>query len=1108
MTDFVHLHQHTEYSLLDGMSRPEEIAEIVARNGQIASAITDHGTMSGTLRFQKACEKQGIKSIHGVEAYYVPSLVLDDADKKAERFHLILLAKNDEGLEQLFKLQQKSWINGFYYKPRTEWDDLEYLAGNVVCLSGCMASLLCRLLERGMENEAWDTARRFRQIFGQDYYIELQPWNYDGLNVQLMSIAAGLGISLVGTIDCHYPHLADKGNEEALLMMGQMPSLGAAMKRYAKEHASEALKNPMLLDQINVMYPDRKLRFDAHSNYVMSSDEVRRHFEEVGITNDVYSATLEIADKCTSKIKTGRSLLPTFSKKFDSEIYLREIAELGLRELGLWDNEEYRERLDEELSVINKLNFCDYFLIVWDICAYADREGIARGPGRGSVGGSLLAYVLGITKVDPLRWGLLFTRFINAERVSWPDIDMDFEDKRRDEIKEYIKQRWGAENVASISTFGEFKSKSVIKAAGNLFQVDYNYMNKLTAKFETISDLKHINEGREFFSKYPNILNVAERLENRIRTAGAHAAGVVISSEPLWKVCPIETRAEKGEDDRLKVIAYDMEEAENLGLIKFDILGLKALAVINDCIKKIKERYNIDVDNDTYSLDDADVIDRFNTDSLVGVFQVEGAGYKSLISDMGIDSFDDLVASNALVRPGAFITQGAQYVGCKRGVREVEYPHDVLEPILKDTFGTIVYQEQVMLMAQAFGFTGFEADTLRKIIGKKRDAAEFLPFRDKFIEGATQFVSKEKAEKLWEDLELTATYQFPKAHAVEYSMISYQTMWLKHYYPLEFIWACLTNEQRNEDISGFLVEAGRLNIDVLPPDINSSGANFTLVGNTIRFGLSNVSGCGPAAIKEVLKKRPFNSFQEFREKCSKSAVRSNLVENLEKIGAFSEIGHDSGYDQKKYYLPILNWSKYAEEDSSLSSVLSRVAKVGENNGIHFIRAVVKSTSRKPHYFRVEFEDSTGAASFFAEDKEASIRSKDYLIAIVGAKNLIAFADASDDDSNVMKLARKIESGETEDWGFGIGEFGSGKYKATVISSRWFKTKNSGAIMANAWVYEPMSRTFQRVTIFPKTYSQVSKYLTQWRDVVIINGDKPDIVNDMISWEEFKKLKGI
>lgn len=1116
MTEFVHLHNHSEFSLLDGMSRPSEIVEIAKRHGMDSIALTDHGTMSGTFQFQLAAEKAGINAIQGVEAYYVPSLASDDGDKSAERFHLILLAKNDEGLRKLFKLQQKSWVHGFYYKPRIEWDDLEYLSGDVIVLSGCMASILCRTLSSGDESKATQIVEDFHKQFNADYYVELQPWNFDGLNNQLLALAKSFDIKVVGTIDCHYPTHSDKGYEEVLLMTGQMPSLKAGDKRYAQEHVAEAHQCYDLVDKINVLYPNRRLRFDAHNNYVMSADEVKRHFLEVGVTEDVYTATLEVADKCKSKIKTGQNLLPKFSNKFDSAFYLKEIAELGLQELRLSKSEAHVERLNEELAIINSLNFNDYFLIVWDICSFADRSGIARGPGRGSVGGSLLAYCLGITKIDPIKYGLFFHRFINPERVSWPDIDLDFEDKRRDEIKEYIIETWGEDCVAQISTFGEFKAKSVVKNAASVFQIPFQEMNKLTAKFETLEDLKHSKDGRAFLDQHPYIYSIASRLENRVRTAGMHAAGVVISSKPLWEVAPIETRGNDGDSkDRIKVTAFSMDEVEKIGLIKFDILGLKALAVVNDCINKIKERHNENVESRSLGLDDLAVIERFNSDSLVGIFQAEGAGYKNLISDMGINSFDDLVASNALVRPGAYDTQGKEYIDCKRGKKEVVYPHEILSEMLRETYGTFVYQEQLMQASVTLAdFTWAEADTLRKIIGKKRDAAEFEPFQEKFVTNAQKYISKKAAEKMWRDFEQASTYMFNKSHSVGYSMLSYQTMWLKHHYPTEFLWACLTNEKDNGDINAFLTEANRLNINILPPDINRSDDKFSLEDNSIRFGLGNVSGCGNSAISEIKSKRPFRSYEELTGKCAKRSVRANVIENMAKVGALASIGYGEEYDHKKYYLPILNWSAWVEEDKSLSHILSKLDEVGAGldgetnaaNGIHVIRAVVKSAKRKPNYFRVEFEDSTGANSFFADDKEAAIRAKDYLIALVGSKTLLAFADANDEDSTLMQFINKWENDEFEKLP-NVNPWGEGRYHAIIISSRSFKTK-TGKEMANAWVFEITSKTFNKIVIFPSQYGKLTKFLKPWNEVVIRPGDKPDIVDGIITVEEYKKIQGV
>jgi DNA polymerase-3 subunit alpha len=1104
--EFFHLHNHTQYSLLDGMSTAEEIAEAVSNHGQSGAAITDHGTMAGTFAFQKAFDKRGLNAVMGVEAYYVPSLQADSGDKSSERFHLILLAKNDEGLRKLFELQQRAWTTGFYYKPRIEWDDLEYLSGDVIVLSGCMASYLCRLLENGKEDEAVETALQFRKRFGDDYYIELQPWNFDGLNDKLIGIAESLDIKLVGTIDCHYPSLNDKGFEEALLMMGQMPSLKAADKRYAVEHVGDAHKCEGLIDKINTLYPNRGLRFDAHANYVMSAEEVEKHFLEVGVTQDVYSATLEVADKCKSKIKTKQSLIPVFNPKFNSAEYLREIAELGLQELGFAKNQEYVDRLNEELSIINSLNFNDYFLIVWDICAFADRVGIYRGPGRGSVGGSLLAYCLSITKIDPIKYGLFFHRFINPERVSWPDIDLDFEDKRRSEIQEYIKERWQEDNVANISTYNLFKAKSVVKNAASVFQIPYQEMNKLTAKFETLDDLRHSKDGRAFVEENPHIYSVAKRLENRVKSSGGHAAGVVIASKPLYEVCPVETRGDEELDGvRYKVAAYDMNEVEEIGLIKFDILGLKALAVINDCLKKIEERYGIDVENESLALDDMDVIANFNSDSLVGIFQAEGAGYKNLIADMGIDSFDDLVASNALVRPGAYDTQGKEYVACKLGKQKAIYPHDILRPMLENTFGTFVYQEQLMqavvLLAK---FSWSDADVLRKIIGKKRDATEFDQFRDKWVDNAQEYIEQKTAEHMWSNFEKASTYMFNKSHSVGYSMLSYQTMWLKYHYPTEFIWACLTNENKTGDISGFLTEANRLGISVLPPDINASDSSFSLDGDSIRFGLGNVANCGPSAVKEIMEKRPYKTYDEFIGKVAKSKVRSNILENLTKVGALVSIGAGEEFDHKKYYLPILSWSKWAEDDNSFVDIISKIENITETNGIHVVRAMVKSAKRKPNYFRVELEDATGTISFFANDKEASIRAKDYLIAIAGNKNLLAFADANDEESPLIKFLNKWSNKEVDDIP-GLHEFGSGRYQATILSSREFKTKTD-KMMAHTWLFEPRSQTFQKVVVFPSQYEKLKDFLVPWSEVVINPGNKCDIIEGIISLERYQEIK--
>jgi DNA polymerase III subunit alpha len=1104
VTDFVHLHQHSEYSLLDGMSTPEEIVEIVKANGQFASAITDHGTMSGTFRFHKACKKLGVKAIHGVEAYMVPSIEKDTEDKNAERFHLIVLAKNQEGLYKLFKTQQRAWTSSFYHKPRIDWDDLEFLAGDVVILSGCMASLLCRLLSNEEDIEASTLVKRFRDTFNSDFYIELQPWNSKVLNDQLIDLADSHNIDLVGTIDCHYPTAEDKGLEELLLMMGQLSGLKGGADKYAKEHFESAKSIHDLTEKINHLYPDRKLRFDDIHNYVMSTVEVVKRFNDVGIERDIYSSSVEIAQKCTSELVEHRKLLPKFNVKYDSDWYLREITFLGLQEKGFKDDQRYIDRLNEELDTIQRMGFSDYFLIVWDFVKWADQNGIARGPGRGSVGGCLLAYCLDITKIDSIYFGLPFVRFLNEERVSPPDIDLDFSDKHRNLIKKYAIERWGEDHVASISSFGKFKPKSLVKNIASALRVPYDKMNKLTPKFESLDDLAHIDDGKKFLDEFPEVLPAAKRLQGRIRTNSAHPAGIVISSIPLYEVCPLESRDEKPEG-RIKVTAYDMEEAELLGLLKFDLLSVKAIAVIDDCIKIVKERHGLDVERDSLRLDDSDVIDRFNHDSMVGIFQAEGAGYKKLIDQMGIHSFDDLVASNALVRPGAWVTQGAEYLACKSGKKEPEYPHEVVEPVLQETFGTIVYQEQVMWVAHLLcGFSWSESDTLRKIIAKKRDAEEFLPFRERFIDGGQKYISKQAVEKLWSDLEKSAEYQFPKGHAVAYSMISYQTMWLKYYYPQEFIWACLTNEDKNEEVATFLMEARRMGINILGPDINRSAESFSFDGSDLRFGLSNIMGAGTVSVRKIIRGRPYGSVEEFRQRAK---VNITLQTNLEKIGGFESVGFDAGYDIKKYYLPVLNCSIYADEDETFKDLLSKVTEVEDNNGIHIVRAVVKETKRKPHFFRVALEDSSGTNSFFCDNRDAEIKSKNYLLAIVGNKSLMAYCDANDNDAPLYEFISRLEKGEFIDLKpHGIGEFGEDKYQAYVMSARKFKTKK-GQDMASITLFEPYTG-FHKTTVFPSLYGKMEAYMKPLNHVIVKAGNKPEIIDDMITYEKFKELKKI
>jgi DNA polymerase-3 subunit alpha len=1082
MTDFVHLHCHSEYSLLDGMSTPQEMAKTSSRNGQYASAITDHGTMGGVLKFQDACVKEGVKPIFGIEAYFVPE-IKGDGDGKHERFHLILLAKNNEGLNKLFKASRTGWVDNFYYKPRMDFELLEDLVDDdIIALSGCRGSSIAKAIESGNHARAEQLSERFIKIFKDDFYFEIQAWNPKDINDGLIDLSKAFGKKVVATADCHFPTHDEKGCEEVLLMVSQYPSLSAGEERYAKENMP-VLNDPdsSIVDKINKMYPQRSLRFDDINPYMADADTVYSWFQDAGYSDISYlENSIEVAEKCTAKIEKRKNLLPKYSKLFNSDDYIRELTEFELKNRGLGD--EYKVRLEEELGIIKQLGFSDYFLIVWDLVKWADANSIGRGTGRGSVGGSLMAYLLDISKVDPIKYNLLFARFINPERNDYPDIDLDFEDKRRHEVRNYLRDRWGHDKVAAITTYGTYKPKSAVKDVSRVFQVPFQEINAITPYFETIEELETSDKGKIFCKKYPDVAELSKKLEGRIRNAGIHAAGMVVSSIPLTEICPVESRKDVNAGIRSVVTAFDMEDAEAVGLIKIDVLGLKTVSVIKDCLSKIKERTGIDVTEQSLELNDPKVYTAINDGNTVGVFQADAAAYRNLIERMGVDNFNDLVVSNALVRPGALLSQGKTYIDCKKGEKKPRYPHPLVEDILRETYGTVIFQEQLMQMAVLLAdFTWAEADKLRKIIGKKRDAAGFDEYREKFVNN--QYITKEKAEKIWLDFELAALYMFNKSHAVAYSMLSYQTMWLKVNYPLEFTWALLCNEDATDKITAYLMEAQRLGVNIFPPDINDSDEYFTVgyvdgqVG--IRFGLSNVQACGRTAIDEIKAKRPFNSYDEFTNKCSKRAVRVNVKDNLDKVGAFKSIGFASQYEHERYYLPILGFPiTIHSEKNEMDEFVEDIANFHEiNSPLTMVKAVVRSTKKTPQYLRIEFEDASGSATVFAErDTEVAVR--DYVYALIGDRTLHSFCDAYHYIDTPMhefvKLRAKAQDHEYA-WLYpsGLGGADDEKTLLYIFHTRFFTTQ-TGKDMANLYCWD--GQQIFKIVVFPGVFGKVKSII--------------------------------
>lgn len=1077
MTQFTHLHNHSEYSLLDGMTTPEEMASIVSTNGQVAAAITDHGTMGGFIRFQKACKEQNVKPIFGVEAYFVDDISMDDETNKAERFHLILLAKNDKGLENLFKINNVAWTEQFYYKPRIDFSNLEKYGEGLICLSGCMGSALSQAILNDDEERSEYLLSRFKNIFQDDYYLEVQPHNPPELNSKLIDYGDSNNIPIVGTLDCHFPTKADWGVEEVLLAIGQNSSMNAAQKRHAKDHYDQACGVHDLIKKMDILYPERRLSFKNLPLYLMDANEVLEHFRDAGIVrNDILENSMEIADKCNTEIKMNNMFLPSYTKdikvSMSSNEYIREVSFMMLEQKGFGSNQIYIDRLNEELEIIASKNFSDYFLVLWDLVSWADSNGIARGPARGSAGGSLLSFVLGITSIDPVKHGLLFFRFINPERNDFPDIDLDFEDRRRDEAKEYLRNRWGHENVAGISAYGTFQPKGSVKAVASAFAVPFTDANSISPMFETFEEYKSKDSLEKFRKKNPDVIRVAERLAGRYKNASAHAAGVVVSNVPLNQIVPIEVREEAGTKRKISVVAYDKDETGDFGLIKFDALGVRAITVVKDCIKAIQDRTGVDVSAQSVDIDNPDqkVFEEFTKGNVVGVFQAEGAGYAALITEMGVSNFNDLAVSNALVRPGSYVTQGRKYLARRDGTERAYYDHQILEDILGETYGTFIFEEQVMKIAvELAGFTWAKADRLRKIISKKKDAIEFDAYKSDFIDGATRYIPSGKAKALWADIEKASLYMFNKSHATAYSLVSYQTMWLKVNYPTEFIWATLSNEIESEKITTYLFEAQRLGIEILGPDVNKSEPSFSLDGDSLRFGLGNIAGCGTTAINEIIAKRPFDDYDHFINTVARSKVRSNNIEALQKVGAFDSIGYDSPYESRRYYGPLLNYPITMNDKSPFDKIIMPCNEAQDNKediDLYIVRGVVKSTKRTPRYYRAEIEDATGVVSSFA-NSEAVINKRDYVVAIVGDQTIHHIEDFNDietgkSDSKFSKfLHNQINEIPMDEYDFlyniGIKDHIILDNKtltlAYLINTVYFQTRN-GQDMSSSYFFIP------------------------------------------------------
>jgi DNA polymerase-3 subunit alpha len=982
---------------MDGVATPEEYVNRAVELGMTAIAITDHGTLSGHRELHRIAKANGIKPILGVEGYMTTNMA--DKRGKADRpdpldqnyHHIVLLAKNQLGLENLNKINELAWTDGFFSKPRFDFETLAKYKEGIIVTSACLSGWIAKAVELGELATAKKHIQWFKKEFGDDYYIEVMPHNPPEVNKGIIELADAGKVKIVVTPDCHHSDTSQKEVQELMLLLNTHAKLQKDVT-YDKSKKHESF-----MDRLDYLYgTDRMMSFNKFDIHLLSYDEMKDAMIKQGIDReDMFVSTNEIADKVEGyDIKEHLDLLPVQYKKPMDE--LKKLAIEGLKERKLDKNKEYLARLDEELEIIGEKNFGPYFLVVRNMLNWAKSEGIMVGPGRGSAAGSLLCYALGITDIDPIKHGLLFFRFINPDRNDFPDIDSDIQDTRRDEVKDYLVRQY--RHVASIATFLQFKDKGVVRDVARCLNIPLPDVNKVLKVVDTWDDFCTSKNTYWFREKYPEVERYGDQLRGRIRGTGIHAAGVVTSKDPIFRYAPLETRSVTGQDERIPVVAVDMGEAENIGLIKIDALGLKTLSVLKDCIDIIKEREGTKIDLLKIDMDDANVYNMLSDGYTKGVFQCEAAPYTNLLVKMRVKNLAELAASNALVRPGAMNTIGKSYIARKHGRENIDYKHQVMKSFTEETYGCILYQEQVMqACVQLGGMSMSEADKVRKIIGKKKDAKEFDVFKDQFVKGASQYLSPNDALDLWHDFEAHAGYSFNKSHAVAYSTLSYWTAWLKYHYPLEFMFALLKNEKDKDGRTEYLIEAKRMGIPVKLPHLNDSDIDFKIEGKGIRFGLTGIKYISDKIAERYIAGRPFASYKDVEEFTftKGNGVNSRALQAMRCVGALTFPDNPANPQEVKENLyEYLNLPEFNTSIPQHYYAYINDVEEYEEAGSFVLLGMVKSIKRGTGWSRVEILDKTGSVGVFDDENTTIETGRTYLI--LASDNRIVSAVPADE----------------------------------------------------------------------------------------------------------------
>ena len=1055
MSNFVHLHVHSEYSLLDGMSRIKDLPKRAKELGMDAIALTDHGVMYGAVEFYKECKKNDVKPIIGCEVYVARRTRFDkEASIDAGYNHLILLVKNKKGYQNLIKLVSLSFVEGFYYKPRIDKEILEKYSEGLVCLSACLAGELPQAIIQNDMEKAEKIALWYKNLFKDDYYIEIQN---NGLreqvmvNQKLIELARKLNIPLVGTNDAHYLKKEDAYNHEVLLCI-----------QTGKKMSDE----------------DR-MRFETDEFYIKSKEEMSEYFENIP---EAVSNTVKIAEKCNYDFEFGVTKLPNYDvpEEFDTHLdYFVKLCNDGFKNrYGENPSKELRDRLEYEISIINKMGYVDYFLIVWDFINYAKSVGIPVGPGRGSGAGSMAAYCIGITDIDPIKYNLIFERFLNPERISMPDFDVDFCYERRQEVIDYVGRKYGIDHVSQIITFGTMAARMVIRDVGRVLDFPYSETDKLAKMIPMevhITIQKALEQNREFKEWYdsdPNVkqlIDIAIALEGLPRQASTHACGVVITKDPVDTYVPLYL------NDGNVSTQYTMTLLEELGLLKMDFLGLRTLTVISDCIKLVKQTRGIDVEFDK-DMNDQNVYKQWAEGNTCGIFQFESAGMTNFMKELKPDCLEDIIAGVSLYRPGP-MDQIPRYIKGKRHPGHNEYTHPALEPILNVTYGCMVYQEQVMqIVRDLAGYSLGRADLVRRAMGKKK-LDVMAKEREYFIHGQVDEngnivvpgcirngIDEASANKIFDEMAEFAKYAFNKSHAAAYSVVSYRTAYLKYYYPAEFMAATLNSFLGNLDkVPVYIDECRRLNIDILKPNINKSFTKFTVQDGKIRFGMGSIKNVGVAAVNNIVSERDkngdFKSFTDFCERIKDENVNKKCIESLIKAGCFDDMGQTRN--------TLL---------ASFEGILDTINNQNRNslaNQVTMFDIVSNDDTDEIKYNYIVLDE--------LDKKELLLQEKEMLGIYISGHPLDSIRESIIKNTNINSLDLKKIGDNEEESNFKDGQFV--KYAGTITSVKKKYTKKN-TIMAFVTVEDLYGSA--EIIIFDSVYNRVSNILIE-DNIILVEG---------------------